>query len=445
MLGASAYNRGTVTLNKTEHGKMDVRMLGSARGMIGFHGKASGTLTHMISALPTSSALSYQSKYRLIYQLHLHPNQNIPAVRMLRALQAEPRSAASLRGKLANQVHTDVDLFARVQPPVADIPGATPLHFRDVKSAAKILARAAGYRETQLAAWKERDASLPAQPCIYFPPSSDGSRRHAFYLSFGMVTQATELGMQPDHTQISVLGARTSGSMMATADGGPFYALVAALLGFEALAWYPFAPVAKRALKRGSAMPAYNERYTRCTCRLCGVGDEDIFHLAFACTHFRLADAQQRILGELRHVARGLANACADAMARSRLPPVELTADEDAALTSFLAGRLPAARDEVCMLGYWLLLAVPWPRAVPAAAGFHAAAALGAVFDATNVSPSLLRKMATCWCQWSEDALVRLGADWQEACRLAGPALPAEGGAAAVALEAELGADAPIA
>ena len=142
-------------------------------------------------------------------------------------------------------------------------------------------------------------------------------------------------------------------------------------------------------------------------------------------------------------MAKGLTTACAAAIATARLPGAVLSADEDAALVALLAGVLPPSHEEVCMLGYWLLLAVPWPRAVPAAAGFHAAAALGAFFDATNVSPSLLRRMATCWCQWSEDALSALGSDWQKACILAAPAPPAEGGAGAAGPAADLGADAP--
>jgi hypothetical protein len=57
---------------------------------------------------------------------------------------------------------------------------------------------------------------------------------------------------------------------------------------------------------------------------------------------------------------------------------------------------------------YRILMGVPWPREPMARAGVYpAAAALGAVFDATTAAPARLpvRRMASAWLLWSESQL----------------------------------------
>ena len=107
---------------------------------------------------------------------------------------------------------------------------------------------------------------------------------------------------------------------------------------------------------------------------------------------------------------------CCEAIAFSNDPPPVLTASEQQALNDLRGGVLPPT-DECNFITYWLLLATPWPRSVAVRAGFPAAAALGALFDATNVRPALLRRMAAAWLTWSENALnENLGPTWQAAC-----------------------------
>ena len=92
-----------------------------------------------------------------------------------------------------------------------------------------------------------------------------------------------------------------------------------------------------------------------------------------------------------------------------RAPP--LVADDDAAaLAAFVAGAALTPHERSFLL-YWTLSAVPWPLAATVlladAPQFPAAAALGALFDALNVRPGLLRPWASKWLAWS-DYQVRL-------------------------------------
>ena len=54
------------------------------------------------------------------------------------------------------------------------------------------------------------------------------------------------------------------------------------------------------------------------------------------------------------------------------------------------APMIPASSDEACIILYWTLLCTPWPARVRGHA-LHGVSALGAVFDALNVRPHLLR------------------------------------------------------
>jgi hypothetical protein len=412
VIGASAYNRGTLQLNLTQHHKLDVLILEAARTMLRFPEASSSALAWSTSTLVSSSALSLQAQYRMAYQLALHPNPQHPAARMLRALWNEPLTAKSTRGKLANWAHVLKQRLDTMDPKPRDVPGAVPLHHRDAKTAAKVLARAYMY----VALRDDLRATFPRQPGIPLPPPSNGSLKHGAALSFWMGDSHAALGMKPSSTPLSVVGPRCSGSILALDDSGFYPAVAAALLGAQALHVWPFAPRAKRPAP-GSAAPPYASRFVPRPCRLCGsAADEDVFHLACVCTHAALAPAQQRIRDAVPQIADVIWRAGARARNMARLPTLALPPAELAAFTSFVGGAWPAAERERNFLTYWLLLATPWPHAVVAAEGFHAAAALGAAFDATNVGPTALRAMAARWLSWGEEALGDLGETWQVAC-----------------------------
>ena len=141
-----------------------------------------------------------------------------------------------------------------------------------------------------------------------------------------------------------------------------------------------------------------------------------MFHIALACTHEVWTQAQATLLEGLPQVVDIIWKGCCNAIAASRDPPVQLTDAEQLALNDLRGGALPPT-DERNFIAYWLLLATPWPRSAAVRAGFTTAAALGALFDATNVRPARLRKMAEAWLTWSEDMLNNnLGPTWKAAC-----------------------------
>ena len=158
------------------------------------------------------------------------------------------------------------------------------------------------------------------------------------------------------------------------------------------------------------------DRFDQNNCRFCKLGDEDLYHLACVCEHEVWVEARIALLESLPQVVGTIWKGCCKALTDSHDPPPVLTNAEQLALADLRGGTLPPG-DERNFIMYWLLLATPWPRAVAVRAGFTAAAALGALFDATNVRPARLRRMAEAWITWSENALnENLGPTWQAAC-----------------------------
>jgi hypothetical protein len=267
-----------------------------------------------------------------------------------------------------------------------------------------------------------------------------------------MPIPVTELGCAR-FTQLSALGPGCSGSLQCLADAGLFPATTTATLGDEALHRPPFmsAP-SRRAVRRAgsnaAAEPAhgddsdpedgeaaanqpaapYSDRFAAAPCTLCGAAAaSSIYHLITSCTHASMRDARAELADAvpdaLRAIVRGCRSAMRDAIAapRTAAPPAERLA---LAAIVMPHGAVPHNADGR-MLTYRLLTGVPWPREPMARAGtFPAAAALGAVFDATAAPPSRLRHMASAWLAWSEKQLCHnLARRWRQAQGLP-PTLP---------------------
>jgi len=185
--------------------------------------------------------------------------------------------------------------------------------------------------------------------------------------------------------------------------------------GSECLSRRPFADV-DTPLEGAADGIYYEDRFDPNICRFCKRGVEDLYHLACVCENEMWVQAGETLLESLPQVVGTIWKGCCEAIAFSNDPPPVLTAAEQLALSDLRGGVLPPT-DERNFITYWLLLATPWPRSVAVRAGFPAAAALGALFDATNVRPALLRRMAAAWLTWSENALnENLGPTWQATC-----------------------------
>ena len=416
VIGASGHNRSTLQLNLTQHRELDILILKVARCILRLPKGSSNALVWSASTLVSSSALSLQAQYRMACQLELHPNPQHPAARLYRALLGEQCSPKSLNGKLANWAHVLRRRLDSMEPKPCDVPGAFPTHHRDCKAAAKVLARAYMY----VALRDDLRANFPRQPGIPLPPPSNGSLKHGAAMCFWMSDEHAALGLRPSSTPVSLVAPRSSGSLLAQDDSGFYPAVTSAWCGAEAMHRWPFAPKARRP-GPGSSAALYRTRFDPRSCRLCGsAAEEDVFHLACACTHPALAPAQQLIRDSAPQMADGIWRACLRARNVSRLPALALLSAERDAFTAFTGGEWPTSVRERNFLSYWLLLATPWPHDVVAAEGFHAAAALGAAFDATNVSAAALRALAASWLSWSEEMLARvLGPAWQAACAAA--------------------------
>ena len=262
----------------------------------------------------------------------------------------------------------------------------------------------------------KKKLALPAGDIgIILPPQSHGSQVHTFSLLFGMHASAVQLGVKQDSTPLSIIGPGATGSVVALAADRRHRAVLSAMSGSECLFRRPFASV-DTPLVGAADGKYYEDRFDPNICRFCKRGVEDVYHLACVCENEVWVQAGDALLESLPQVVGTIWKGCCEAIAFSNDPPPVLTAAEQQALNDLRGGVLPPT-DERNFITYWLLLATPWPRSVAVRAGFPAAAALGALFDATNVRPALLRRMAAAWLTWSENALnENLGPTWQAAC-----------------------------
>jgi hypothetical protein len=137
-----------------------------------------------------------------------------------------------------------------------------------------------------------------------------------------------------------------------------------------------------------------------------------VHHAALGCTHGSLRGAQLALLEELPAVVSRIWDGCI----RAGAPPPVLTPAETAALGDLRGGVMPPAAERN-FLAYHLLIAWPWTHSEAAAKGYPAAAALGALFDATNVDKHRTRGLAATWLEWSERTLTDVGLAWNTALK----------------------------
>ena len=209
-------------------------------------------------------------------------------------------------------------------------------------------------------------------------------------------------------------------------------ALLAAIQGTQALHLWPFAPAPASAQHRRAHRPRaaappkslpFASLFIWAPCRLCGgddAADEDIFHIALACPRAELVAARAALPGSLRSIVRGVWTSVERAHLRAGSVLQGPVGVEHAALAGFLAGAALAPA-ELGFVAYRLLMAAPWPAALARERGFHAAAALGVIFEAGRASH--LRRLCTTLVDWANDRLMALAKAWRTA--IAAPAAPA--------------------
>ena len=162
----------------------------------------------------------------------------------------------------------------------------------------------------------------------------------------------------------------------------------------------------------------YAKRYEHAPCRLCHAADSSsIYHLITACPHAAMVAARADLRRSLPVIISAIVRDCAAAtFGASRVAATKASQAESAALALITAsdGVLPD-NDDGRMLAYRILVGTPWPRDPMARAGgtFPAAAALGAVFDATTAPPARLRGMAARWLAWSDSQLCSIARRWR--------------------------------
>jgi len=152
-------------------------------------------------------------------------------------------------------------------------------------------------------------------------------------------------------------------------------------------------------------------------CVLCGIADASIYHLITTCPHYSMRAARADLANTLPSTLRDIVRNCVDASGGEALVSRTASLAEAAALLGIIApGGATPDSDDGRMITYRTLMGMPWPRRPMTRAGtFPAAAALGAVFDATTAAPSRLRKMASAWLAWSEAQLCSLARRWRQA------------------------------
>ena len=184
---------------------------------------------------------------------------------------------------------------------------------------------------------------------------------------------------------------------------------------------------ADRELWRGAQ--TYKQRFVPRACRLCRGRDsmKDIFHLACECPHPAMRAAQAAITAALPALVTTIWTRGLDAIVAGNATPPDLTEERQRALDRLRGGeRLDGASErELQTFVYRCLLGSMYPSEA-ALADQHALAALGALFNALNVTARHLRPFAAAWLSWSEHRICELAAAWRTACASA-PASAGDG------------------
>jgi hypothetical protein len=278
---------------------------------------------------------------------------------------------------------------------------------------------------------RRRHGTQPATTAMHLlssRPSSVGSAAHARYLSLGMAYNASLLGEQRSSTPASIVGPGCHGALLAIAHSGRYPAVASAQLGLEATSRWPFAdrPVAAdREQWRGAQ--TYHRRFVPRACRLCRGRDsmEDIFHLACECPHPAMRAAQAAITAALPALVTAIWTRGLDAIEAGNAAPPTLSAEQQRALDQLRGGaRIDGdSTREFPTLVYRCLLGNMYPSEA-ALADQHALAALGALFNALDVTARHLRPFAAAWLPWSERQICGLATAWRAACSSAAAGTP---------------------
>jgi hypothetical protein len=426
VLGGANYLRGVRHMTAEDHAAYDAMALTAARRILGLPDNCSTALVWTLSGLMPSAAITAQARWALNCKTRRACVANTPAAAIMTGLRneaaaarADPRGAKQRRPRanadrtaswLATEDKAREGYATLLGLPVLQLPGAVTHVARGIAQSSKVLGRAVAFALV-------RDM-LPPADSSSATPRSDGSAKHAAALLAGGPT-ATQLGTRANSTAMSALGPGCSGSTLASADSGRFPFVTKANLGNEALAYPPFADGPTKIAK--AAPPGeYSKRFKRQTCPLCGAAQASIHHAAMGCKHDSLRDAQHALLEELPAVVSQIWDGCI----RAGAPLPALTAAETGALGNLRGGVLPPAAERD-FLAYHLLIAWPWTHSQAASKGFPAAAALGAIFDTTNVDRCRTRRMAATWLEWAERTLADVGLAWNTAGKEAAQAAAA--------------------
>ena len=401
--GSTNYLRSVLGLDDDTARRLDVFTTRAVRHIVGLPSNASTALVWAQSRLITACGIHARERQRLFLQLQLTPYQGAIAVHLLRRLLAEPLSAVSTAGTWANWAH----VTSRLRDGWAHR-GAIfdePRSYGDITRCAHVLARSLSFIDVRDDVLHDAGDDVPPST-IRLPVASRGSRRNLLALTFGLSTPVAALGVDHGHTPVSARGPDCSGALAIIADDRQYRAVALLVLGDEALHLPPFAPPTARA----DVPVDYAARFARQRCRVCGTADESLYHVICSCTHERVTRWRANAVASLRVLLSTLWHDALAVLQRTRRAPPLVADDDAAALAAFVAGAALTPHERSFLL-YWTLSAVPWPHAatvLPAdAPQFPAAAALGALFDALNVRPGLLRPWASKWLAWS-DYQVRL-------------------------------------
>jgi hypothetical protein len=202
-----------------------------------------------------------------------------------------------------------------------------------------------------------------------------GSAVHLRTLSFHLIATPADLGHNAGFTPMSTMGAGScSGNIASIPTGSRTTALHAAQRGKECMAEYPFDHRRKhRNPLEGEATMSngnYAARYVERACRLCGHGNESIWHLALECTSVAFVrnratlwastlQFMERLFPRLRRLAERTLR-----LDHGATIPGSLDADETVTKIFLSTRSLPAPAAEHRFLLYWLLMASPWTARV---------------------------------------------------------------------------------
>ena len=165
----------------------------------------------MRSRLLTAAGICARERERLRLQLLHTSYPNAIAARLMRALEAEPRTRPSLYGRYANWAHQLQNHRAREARHGATL--GDPDCYIDTNCVCHVCGRHVSFLEVQRLLQKQRPPGGSA-----LPPPSRGSAAHTAALHFSMTSHVAELGDKYGSTPVSIIGPGCSGSLLALAD-----------------------------------------------------------------------------------------------------------------------------------------------------------------------------------------------------------------------------------